>query len=156
MNGQGVLKRPKSPTWNVSLPNLAQFLVRPGEKTTEQAQFVERGEGRGVHGVAAEVAQEIGVLFQYDDVNAGPREQIAEHHAGRSAAHDATLRFDRRGRNRSALHHHVISLSRHTAGKQAVRLPFEDVGAEDAAFRLNSGARADIDEAALAPSGIRP
>ena len=44
--------------------------------------------------VAAEVAQEVGVLLQHDDVDAGAREQEAEHHAGRPAAGDAALRLD--------------------------------------------------------------
>ena len=43
-------------------------------------------------GVAAEIAQEIGVLLQHDDVDAGAREQKAEHHAGRPAADDAAAR----------------------------------------------------------------
>ena len=41
--------------------------------------------------VAAEVAKEIGVLLQHDDVEAGAREQVAEHDAGRPAARDAAL-----------------------------------------------------------------
>ena len=40
--------------------------------------------------VAAKIAQEIRVFFQHDDIDAGAREQEAEHHAGRTAANDAT------------------------------------------------------------------
>ena len=44
-----------------------------------------------MNGVAAEVAEEIGVLLEHDHVDAGPREQEAEHHARRPAAGDAAL-----------------------------------------------------------------
>ena len=40
-------------------------------------------------GVAGEVAQEVGVLLQHQDVDARAREQEGEHHAGRPAARDA-------------------------------------------------------------------
>jgi hypothetical protein len=43
-----------------------------------------------VHGVAAEIAEEVGVLFQHHDIDAGTSEQIAEHHAGGPATNDAT------------------------------------------------------------------
>ena len=39
--------------------------------------------------VAAKIAQEVAMFFQHDDVDAGAREKIAAHHAGRAAAHDA-------------------------------------------------------------------
>ena len=57
-------------------------------------------EGRGMNGVAAKVAQEVGVLLEHDDVDAGARQQEAEHHA-------------RTGRRR-----------RHSSGSKFVRLPF--------------------------------
>jgi hypothetical protein len=38
--------------------------------------------------VAAEVAEEIGVLLQHDHVDAGARQQKARHHPGRAAARD--------------------------------------------------------------------
>ena len=41
-----------------------------------------------VDGVAAEVAQEIPVLLQHRHVDAGPRQQVARHHAGRPTAGD--------------------------------------------------------------------
>jgi hypothetical protein len=45
-----------------------------------------------MHGVAAEIAQEIGVLFTNNDSDAGPREQISEHHSCGTAASDRALR----------------------------------------------------------------
>ena len=43
-------------------------------------------------GVAAEVAQEVAVLLQHHDLDAGARQQEAQHHAGEPAAHDAHCR----------------------------------------------------------------
>ncbi len=53
-----------------------------GSKT----EFVKQTQGAGVHRVTAEVAQEVRVLFHHRDVNAGPGQQQAQHHACRSAA----------------------------------------------------------------------
>ncbi len=41
-----------------------------------------------MHRVAAEIAQKILMLFEQDHIDAGPRQQIAGHHAGRPAAGD--------------------------------------------------------------------
>jgi hypothetical protein len=40
-----------------------------------------------MHGVTAKIAQEIGVFFEHHNIDAGARQQIAEHDAGRPAAH---------------------------------------------------------------------
>ena len=45
-----------------------------------------------MNGVAAEIAQEIGMLLEHDDVDAGAREQKAQHEPARPAADDATAR----------------------------------------------------------------
>ena len=50
---------------------------------------MEELEGGGVDGVAAEVAEEVGVLFEDGDVDAGAGEEEAEHDAGGAAADDA-------------------------------------------------------------------
>ena len=67
----------------------ADFAVGPSEERVQQAEFVHHLHGGGMHGVAAEIAQEVGVLFQHDHIDAGAREQEAEHHPGRPAADDA-------------------------------------------------------------------
>ena len=41
--------------------------------------------------VAAEIAEEIGVFFQHQNVNARASEQKPKHHSGRAAARDAAL-----------------------------------------------------------------
>ena len=78
-----------SPIWPASWRT---SLMRLLEKFIEQPEFVHQLQRRRMDGVAAKIAQEIGVLFQHDDVDAGARQQKAEHHAGRSAAGDAALR----------------------------------------------------------------
>ena len=56
---------------------LAHLLMRPLEEFVEQAELVHDFERRGMDGVAAEVAQEIGVLLQHHDIDAGAGEQKA-------------------------------------------------------------------------------
>ena len=43
-------------------------------------------------GVAAEVAEEIGVLLEDEDANAGTRQEQSQHHAGGTAASHHALR----------------------------------------------------------------
>ena len=57
----------------------ASFLVRQLEELVEQTELAHHVEGRGMDGVAAEVAQEVAMLLEHDDVDAGAREQEAEH-----------------------------------------------------------------------------
>jgi hypothetical protein len=68
------------------------LLVRQLEERVEQAELAHDFEGRGMNGVAAEVAQEVGMLLEHDDVHAGTREQEAEHHPAGPAADDAATR----------------------------------------------------------------
>jgi len=70
------------------------FLVPKLEELVEQAALVHEFQGRRVDGVAAEIAQKILMLLQYHDLHAGPREQEAEHHAGRPAAGDGAVGLD--------------------------------------------------------------
>ena len=68
--------------------------MRQLQELVEQAELVHDLERRGMDGVAAEIAQEVAVLLQHDDVDAGARQQEAQHHARRPAAGDAALRGD--------------------------------------------------------------
>ncbi len=45
-----------------------------------------------MNGVAAKIAQEIGVLFQHHYIDSGASEQKAAHHSRGTAAHDAAAR----------------------------------------------------------------
>jgi hypothetical protein len=42
-----------------------------------------------MHGVAAEIAIEVRVLFEHGDVHAIARKQVAKHHSGWASADDA-------------------------------------------------------------------
>ena len=81
-----------SPIW---APMRSHLVVGQLEELVEQAEFVHQFEGRRMDRVAAEIAQEIAVLLQHDDIDAGARQQEAEHHPGRPAAGDAALRGER-------------------------------------------------------------
>ena len=70
-------------------------LMRQLQESVDQPEFVHHLQCRGMHGVAAEITEEIGVLLQHHDLDAGAAKQIAEHHAGRAAADDATADIDR-------------------------------------------------------------
>ena len=59
------------------------------EEAVEEAELVEELERGGVDGVAAEVAEEVGVLFEDGDGEAGAGEQQAEHDPCRTSADDA-------------------------------------------------------------------
>ena len=65
------------------------------QKFFEQAELVDHLEARRMHGIAAEVAEEVGVLFQHGDADAAAGEEIAQHHACRSASGDTAFGFER-------------------------------------------------------------
>ena len=75
------------------LPQLARLLVRAHEELVQQAELVHHLQGRGVDGVAAEVPEEVAVLFEDDDLNSRPGEQQTQHHPRRPAANHAALGF---------------------------------------------------------------
>ena len=53
----------------------AHFLVRACEERLEDAELVEQFERGRMDGVAAEVAEEVGVLLEHGDVHAGTRQE---------------------------------------------------------------------------------
>jgi hypothetical protein len=69
--------------------NARGLLMRQLEKIVEQSELAHQFQGRRVDGVAAEVAQEVGVFFQYHHVDASSRQQEPEHQSARAAADDA-------------------------------------------------------------------
>jgi len=73
------------------------LLMALDEKLVEKAELVHQLEGGGMDGVAAEVAEEVGVFLEDGDVDAGAREEEAEHHAGGASADDAAGSGDLRG-----------------------------------------------------------
>src|SRR5713101_7796312 len=70
----------------------ARFLMRQLQKVIEDTEFVHHFERRRMNGVAAEVAQKIGVLLEHENVDPGPREQKREHHPRGSATRDTAAR----------------------------------------------------------------
>src|SRR5262249_12030975 len=69
--------------------DVGRFLMRQLQEIVEQAELAHHVQRRGMNGVAAEIAQEVGMLREHDDVDAGAREQEAEHEPAWSAADDA-------------------------------------------------------------------
>ena len=98
MNGYFVFSRRRSAMRIERSPNLPSIVLQPlmrkFQKSVDQAEFVHHLQRRGMHGVAAKIPEEIGVLFQHHVIDAGAAEQIAQHHAGRTAADDAAARGD--------------------------------------------------------------
>ncbi len=77
-----------------------ELLMRALEELVDHAEFVHQFERGRMDRVAAEVAEEVGVLLEDGHVDAGAREEEAEHHAGRPAADDAAAgAIGRRGRH---------------------------------------------------------
>jgi hypothetical protein len=72
---------------------VSRLLVWPGQKVRQKAEFVHQFQRRRVDRVAAEVAQEVSVFLQNDDVYARPCEQEPQHHPRRTTARDAALHF---------------------------------------------------------------
>jgi len=71
----------------------ADFGVGELEEAVEEAELVEELQGGGVDGVAAEVAEEVGVFFEDGDGDARAGEEEAEHDAGGASADDADGRL---------------------------------------------------------------
>ena len=67
----------------------ADLGVRELEEAVQKAEFVEELKGGGMDGVAAKVAEEVGVFFKDGDGDAGAGEEVAEHDAGGTSADDA-------------------------------------------------------------------
>src|SRR5262245_55930301 len=73
---------------------LLQILMWPLERVFEQAKLVHDFERRGVNGVAAKVTEEVRVLLEHYNVDAGTGEKEPEHHSGRAASYDAAALGD--------------------------------------------------------------
>ena len=69
--------------------------MRQFQESVDQSEFVHHLQRGGMHGVAAKIAEEVGMLLEHHDVDAGASEQVTEHHAGRPAADDAATCFHR-------------------------------------------------------------
>jgi hypothetical protein len=72
------------------------FLMGDAQKFLEQAELVHEFEGGGMDGVAAEIAEKVGVFFEDGDFDSGAGEKKTKNHAGGAAANDAAAEFVRR------------------------------------------------------------
>ena len=70
-------------------PERPHFLVGLLEELTEEAELVHNFERRGMNGISAEIAQEVGMLFEDQDGD----------HAGRTPAGDAATDRNLAGRH---------------------------------------------------------
>ena len=59
------------------------------QERVEQAKLLHYAERSAMNGVAAEVAVEVLVLFEHDDIDALAREEESENDAGRSSPYNA-------------------------------------------------------------------
>jgi len=64
-------------------------LMRELKELIEQAKLVHDLEGGGMDGVAAEIAEEVFVLLEHEDIDPRAGQQEAEHDARRPPADDA-------------------------------------------------------------------
>src|SRR5262249_25395552 len=74
--------------------HVAQFSVWELEEFLQQTELVHELESRRVDGVTAKIAQKILMLLQHHHLDAGAREQEAEHHAATPPAGDGTGGLD--------------------------------------------------------------
>ena len=78
----------------ITAESFSNSLMGQLEERIEQTKLEHDLERRGVDGVAAEVAEEVLVLLQHHDLDAGAGEEKSEHHPGGAAAGDAATRGD--------------------------------------------------------------
>src|ERR1700683_3161040 len=71
--------------------DFTHFLMRTLQELLQDAQFMHQFEGGRMNGIAAKVAQKIGVLLEYNDFNACACQQKTEHHSSWTSAHDAAF-----------------------------------------------------------------
>jgi hypothetical protein len=69
-------------------PGLVDPVVRPLQESLQHSKLVEDLHGRGMDGVAPEIAKKIGMLLKHLNPATGAREQQSGHHSRRSAAND--------------------------------------------------------------------
>jgi hypothetical protein len=76
-------------------PELAGGVMPEGEQGVAQAEFVEQFQGVGMQRVAPKIAVEVAVGLQQAHGDAGPAQQVGQHHPARAAAHHHTAQRHR-------------------------------------------------------------
>src|SRR4051812_49366154 len=69
----------------------AQFLVRLLQEFFQQAQLVHQFQRGWMDGIAAKIAKEVLVFFQYQHIDASPGQKKSEHDSSRTAADNAAV-----------------------------------------------------------------
>jgi hypothetical protein len=87
MYGHRTGKCEKSATVTARLPNTPLIW----EAFIQQPELMHHLQCKGMDGVPAEIAEEIGMLLEHDDRHSDAGQHQAKHHPGRSSADDATL-----------------------------------------------------------------
>jgi hypothetical protein len=90
--------------------DLGRLCMGACEEFIQKTQLVDQFQGRGVDGVAAEVAQEIGVFLQDEYLDARSRQQKTQHHSRRPTADDDTWKRIRLGAASGLVWHGLFSL----------------------------------------------
>jgi hypothetical protein len=75
--------------------DLLKFLMRPLEELLQDSEFVHQLESRRMNRIAAEIAEEIGMLFEHDDIHPRTSQKKTGDHPGRPSARDAATRLYR-------------------------------------------------------------
>jgi hypothetical protein len=70
--------------------DLSYFLVRSFQEFFQNTQFMHDLESGRMNSVAAEITQEVGMLFKHKYVHADARKQQSQHHAGGTASGNTT------------------------------------------------------------------
>jgi hypothetical protein len=90
--GEAAEIRGSEPKFANHAANQFQFLMRQSQESIEKAELVKEFERRRVHGIAAKIPKEIAVFLEYRNPHALPGQEVAQHHAGGTAADHATGR----------------------------------------------------------------
>jgi hypothetical protein len=69
------------------------LLMRQFQEVRQKPEFVEHIQRGWMHGIAAEIAEEIVMLFEHCDLDTIASQEISQHHTGRSATHNAAGRL---------------------------------------------------------------
>jgi hypothetical protein len=64
----------------------------------EQSKLPHHLERGRVNRITTKIAQKVGMLFEYDNINTGASKKVGTHYAGWAAAHDANAGVDAFGR----------------------------------------------------------
>src|SRR5437667_1266436 len=74
---------------------LSYFLMRALQELVQNTEFMHNLECGWMDRVTTELTQEIGMLFEYENIDARPRKKKTQHHAGRATSSNAATSVNR-------------------------------------------------------------